>query len=363
MTEFSQKQDRIQALLAERKLDALLLRRFSSFAWATCGAASYVNTATTNGEAALLMTPSGRYLITNNIEATRLEQEEKLVAQGWEFRVEGWHEARDYVAELTPGLRLGADGPYPGATDLSSDLALLRADLTPEEGGRFRPLGRLCAEAMESTVRAVQPGQTEYEIAGLLAREAESRGVQAIVNLIATDGRIFAFRHPLPTRKELHRYAMLVLCGRRWGLVCSLTRFVHFGRLPDDLRRKAEAVARVDATFIAATRPGRTLGEIFQRAMTAYAETGFPEEWRLHHQGGLAGYEPREYIATPTSPEVVRAHQAFAWNPSITGTKSEDTIIVKEEGYEVITAVGGWPQIPLQVEGQLIARPVILEIS
>jgi Xaa-Pro aminopeptidase len=84
--EFSQKQNRIQALLAEHKLDALLLRRVSSFAWATCGAASYVNTATTNGEAALLITPSGQYLITNNIEATRLEQEEELAAQGWEFR-------------------------------------------------------------------------------------------------------------------------------------------------------------------------------------------------------------------------------------------------------------------------------------
>jgi hypothetical protein len=34
VTEFSQKQDRIQALLAERKLDALLLQRVSSFAWA-----------------------------------------------------------------------------------------------------------------------------------------------------------------------------------------------------------------------------------------------------------------------------------------------------------------------------------------
>jgi len=32
------------------------------------------------------------------------------------------------------------------------------------------------------------------------------------------------------------------------------------GRLPDDLRRKAEAVAQVDATFIAATRPGQMLG-------------------------------------------------------------------------------------------------------
>ena len=69
MADFDNKQDRIQALLEERQLDALLLQRVSSFAWATCGAASYVNTATTTGEATLLVTPSGRHLITNNIEA------------------------------------------------------------------------------------------------------------------------------------------------------------------------------------------------------------------------------------------------------------------------------------------------------
>jgi Xaa-Pro aminopeptidase len=362
MTEFSQKQGRIQTLLAERKLDALLLRRVSSFAWATCGAASYVNTATTNGEAALVITPSGRYLITNNIEAPRLEQEEKLAAQGWEFRVAPWHEARDTVAELTRGLRLGADGPYPGATDLADDLARLRANLTPEEGERFRELGRLCAEAMDSAVRAVRPGQTEYQIAGMLAHEAESRGVQAIVNLIATDERIFAFRHPLPTAKKLERYAMLVLCGRRWGLVCSVTRLVHFGRLPDELRRKAQAVAQVDASFIAATRPGQSLGEIFRRGMSAYAEVGFADEWRLHHQGGPAGYEPREYVATPDSTDVVSLGQVYAWNPSITGTKSEDTILVGEVENEVLTAIEGWPTLSVTVDGQPFARPAILEI-
>lgn len=362
VNEFSQKQDCIEALLAERKLDALLLRRVSSFAWATCGAASYVNTATTNGEATLLITPSGRYLITNNIEATRLEQEEKLAAQGWEFRVAPWHEAQDAVAKLTRGLRLGADGPYPGASDLSGDLVRLRVNLTPEEGERFRALGRLCAEAMDSAVGAVRPGQTEYQIAGLLAHEAERRGVRAVVNLIATDERVFAFRHPLPTDKELERYAMLILCGRRWGLVCSVTRFVHFGRLPDDLRRKAEAVASVDATFIAGTRPGRSLGEIFQQAMRAYAETGFPDEWHLHHQGGPAGYEAREYIATPDSADVVSVGQAYAWNPSITGTKSEDTILVGEAGNEVLTAIENWPTLPVTVDGQEIARPAILEM-
>jgi Xaa-Pro aminopeptidase len=361
VNEFSQKQNRIQALLAEHKLDALLLRRVSSFAWATCGAASYVNTATTNGEAALLITPSGRHLITNNIEAVRLEQEEKLKAQGWEFRAVPWHEAQDTVAELTQGLRLGADGLYSAATDLSGGLARLRANLTLEEGERFRMLGRLCAEAMDRAAQAVRPGQTEYQIASLLAHEAESRGMQAIVNLIAADERAFSFRHPLPTDKKLERYAMLVLCGRRWGLVCSLTRFVHFGRLPDDLRRKAKAVAQVDATFIAATRPGQTLGAIFRQATAAYAEAGFRDEWRLHHQGGPAGYEPREYVATPDSTDIVSVGQAYAWNPSITGTKSEDTIFVGDEGNEVLTAIDGWPTLTVAVDGQEYTRPAILE--
>jgi len=362
MSEFSQKQDRIQALLEEHKLDALLLQRVSSFAWATCGAASYVNRATTNGEAALLITSFGRYVIANNIEATRLEQEDKLAAQGWEFRIVPWHEAQDTMAELTRGLRLGADGSYPDATDLSGELARLRAHLTPEEGGRFRALGWLCGEAMDSAARAIRPGETEYQIAGLLACEAESRGVQAIVNLIATDQRIFNFRHSLPTNKELERYAMLVLCGRKWGLVVSLTRLVHFGPLPHEVRRKDEAVAKVDATLIAASRPGARISAIFKKGTESYAQVGYPDEWKLHHQGGAAGYEPREYIATLDSTEEVYVGQAFAWNPSITGTKSEDTIIVHEGDHEIITAVEDWPMVPVQVEGQIVERPAILEV-
>jgi antitoxin VapB len=362
MAESDAKQDRIQALLAERRLDALLLQRVSSFAWATNGAASYVNSAATTGAATLLITPSGRHLITNNIEAPRLEKEERLAEQGWQFHVARWYEAPETVAQLTKGLALGADGPVPGALDLSHDLARLRANLTPGEGERFRALGRLCAEAIDSAVRAVQPGQTEYEIAAHLGREAQRRGAQPIVNLIATDERVVAFRHPLPTGKKLERYAMLVLCGRRWGLVCSVTRLIHFGRLPDELRRKAEAVAQVDATFMAATQPGQMLGQVFGRATATYAECGFPDEWLWHHQGGPAGYEPREYLATPDSEDLVQAGQVYAWNPSIAGSKSEDTILVTSSGTEVLTAMDGWPVLPVTVGDKEYARPGILEI-
>lgn len=363
MSEFSTKQEKIRALLAEKELDALLLKNVSNFAWATCGAASYVNTAATEGAASLLITPGGRYLISNNIEATRLEKEEGLKEQGWEFRTGPWYEADRQLAGLTQGLRLGSDGSYNGATDLSAAIGRLRINLAPEEGDRFRALSRLCAEAMDETVRAVRPGQSEYEIAGMLARATESRGVQAIVNLIASDERIYAFRHPLPTGKRLDRYAMLVLCGRRWGLVCSLSRLVYFGPLPDELRRKAEATAQIDATLIAATRPGKTLAQVFKEGMTAYGATGFADEWRLHHQGGPAGYEPREIIATPDSAEAVNVGQVYAWNPSITGVKSEDSILIGENDNEVLTAIEGWPAIEITVGGQKMKRPAILEIT
>ncbi|TET35683.1 MAG: aminopeptidase P family protein [Anaerolineales bacterium] len=361
MGEFEIKQARILSLLKTHRLDALLLKQVSSFAWATCGVSSHVNIASSMGEASLLITDSDRFLLTNNIEATRLKEETRLKDQGWEFRVVHWYEQTNEIKKLITGLRVGSDFSSFQFADLRDEMAHLRADLTPDEGNRFRELGKLCAAAMEDTAHSIVPGQTEHEIAGVLASTAESRGVQAIVNLIAVDERVFTHRHPLPTAKKLKNYAMLVLCGRKFGLVCSITRFVHFGEIPAEVKEKAYAVARVDARLIRATRPGRRLDEIFNGAVNAYAEVGFPDEWRLHHQGGIAGYEPRERLATPDRKEVVLVGQAYAWNPSITGTKSEDTILVGTDSNEVITAIPEWPTYAVTVDNVEMARPTILE--
>jgi antitoxin VapB len=237
-----------------------------------------------------------------------------------------------------------------------------RAKLTPEEGDKFRELGQICAAALDEAIHAIQPGMTEYEIAAVLAHASQKRGAPAIVNLVATDERIYKFRHPLPTGKKLETYAMLVLCGRRFGLVASITRLVHFGPLPDELKRKETAVAQIDAALIAATQPGAVLKDVFAKGTAVYSQTGFPDEWQLHHQGGPAGFEPREYVATPSSDEVVAAGQAYAWNPSITGTKSEDSILVGEDENEIVTAVADWPMLAVEVAGQTILRPKILEI-
>lgn len=361
--EFKQKQERIHILLDAYELDSLLLHRVSSFAWATCGAVSYVNAATSVGEAKLLITNSENHLITNNIEATRLEGEEKLIDQGWEFHITPWYEMDEVMEKLAGKRRLGADVPYPGAVNLSGEMARVRANLSPQEVERFRTLAKGCAEAMNVAIQSIKPGQSEYQIAAILAQEANSRGIQSIVNLVATDERLFQFRHPIPTEKKLERYAMLVLCGRRWGLVCSITRLVHFGPLPDELQHKANMVARIDAIFIHATRPGRKQSEIFGEAVAAYQATGYPHEWKLHHQGGPAGYEPREWVVTPNTEDRVQEAQVYAWNPSITGTKSEDTILIGKSGNENLTKIDGWPIQGIEIEGEIIERPAILKID
>jgi Xaa-Pro aminopeptidase len=353
---------RARTFMAEHSLDALWLRRVSSFAWITGGASSYVTINAEFGAASAILTPGGKYIVTNTIEAPRLEREERLGDLGFEFRVAGWHEANEALTELVGAGRLGVDGPWPGASDISADLARLRARLTPAEDERFRELGRLCGEAIQAAARQVRPGMTEYQVAALVAGETLARGVTPVLHLVGADERVAAYRHPLPTDKKIDRYVMLVLCGLKWGLIASVTRLVHFGSLSGELRRRHNAVTQVDATLIAATRPGARLGDVFRQGMAAYAEAGFPDEWKLHHQGGPAGYEGREYKGTPDATEVVETGQVFAWNPSITGTKSEDTILIGAERNQVLTAVGDWPAIQVEVDEQVWSRPDILVV-
>jgi hypothetical protein len=51
----------------------------------------------------------------------------------------------------------------------------------------------------------------------------------------------------------------------------------------------------------------------------------------------MAGYTPREIIASAGIRREIKAGQAFAWNPSITGAKAEETFILGENGPAVIT--------------------------
>jgi len=97
-------------------------------------------------------------------------------------------------------------------------------------------------------------------------------------------------------------------------------------------------------------------------AARAYAKEGFPGEEHLHHQGGACGYRTRDWLAHPACEEAIRIHQAFAWNPSITGTKVEETCILLEGDLENVTASPDWPSISVSDDGRSYEMPAVLSL-
>jgi Xaa-Pro aminopeptidase len=361
-SEMREKQRRVHEFLERHGYDALLLVGSDNFAWYTCGGSDYVNTADTGGVAALLLSRERRVLLTNNVEQPRLLTEE-VMEQGFEEEIAPWHEDAfpPMVARLAPGQRIASDVPFPGTTACPEAIGKLRRSLTPEEVSRYRVLGAEVGAALGEACLQLSPGMTEYEAAAAVSETHYARGIVPIVVLVAADARLLRYRHPLPTANPIQHTVMLVVCGRRQGLIVSATRIVHFGsHLSDELRRKHQAVVNVDAVMNTATRPGTRIGDIFTRGVEAYAAQGFAEEWRLHHQGGPTGYAARDYRAVAGTDDVVELYQAFAWNPSITGTKSEDTILATPEGPEVISASPSFPALTVTANGVTLERADIL---
>lgn len=89
---------------------------------------------------------------------------------------------------------------------------------------------------------------------------------------------------------------MLVASAQRGGLYANLTKIAWF--VPPDAeteRRQAACDEILERMRVEATRPARTLADAFADCRHFYADAGFPDEWRLHHQRGITGYDSRDY--------------------------------------------------------------------
>ena len=67
-------------------------------------------------------------------------------------------------------------------------------------------------------------------------------------------------------------------------------------------------------------------------------------------------------VAHPLCAERVQKQQAFAWNPSITGTKVEETCIAFADRCEIITASPDWPSIAVEIDEQRYDLPDVLSV-
>ena len=294
-----------------------------------------------------------------------MKDEEFLDQLGFEERWMWWFENRtlEFIRELI-GVngKFAADMPLEGAGDANPILVLFEKILCENEIGRYVHMGKVFAETIESYMATIKPGDSEMEIAGRLGAKMWENGLEPVLLLIAADDRIYKYRHAVPTDKRLKKLLMISCNARYKGLVTKITRTLHFGKIPKELQEQYRQTLEIENAMAAASKPG--VDELVPQnlALKMYKDFGYPDMWKVHHQGGPQSYTNGFYLISPSNHSIIQLHQCYGYNPSITGTKTEDGFVVTEEGPLFVTYPVTFPAITSIIDGVKFIRPGILEI-
>ena len=346
--------------LKRNKSDRPSLARHRLVCLATAGGSHTVLLTAETGVAELLITAETAWVLTDEIEAQRLQDEE--LPTNFQMHIYPWADVAQreaFVKEITGDGKVMSDRPiYPKETPIIASLQSRKQTMMPSELERYRRVGRLASEAMTEVLSAAKPTWTEYQLAGAGAQALWARGLHPALTLVAGERRLPLYRHATATAEEIGRQAMLVFCARGWGLYANLTRFVSFDFLGENHSELHRQVREIEAAGLNSCRPGVSLNAVYDTLKSAYEEEGYPQAIRQHHQGGTTGYLAREVVANPTTSDMLAENMAVAWNPSLSGAKIEDTFVIHSDGtLENLTYDPNWPSA--EVAGRL--RPVPME--
>jgi len=357
----------VRQLMQDEGVECLLVTKATAFFWLT-GGRCYVPTIEEAGPAQLFIDADTAIVVTTAIEEHKMREQE---CKGYEVRAAAWAGLPGTMTAIVDELVAGR----PVETDtgrLQGAIEELMADMTDLDVEAYRALGRDIGAAIAEAATSVEIGDTEYMVAGKTHKAFNAYGIDLVMIAVAHDERISWDRHPLPRldkagETRLKQVCMIATCGRRKGLICSLSRLVAFGEVPEELRTIHQVCMEVDAEINTSTVPGKTAGELYEVLTEAYTSRGYGEQMLQHHQGGLIGYKCRHWIAQPGGEQVIKAGRVYAWNPTIAGrtigTKSEDTIYIAKDGsgFECLTNSPDWPMVTIELpDGRKMARPDIL---
>jgi Xaa-Pro dipeptidase len=345
--EIGKKIRRVRGLLGATDLKAILLKSQPNFCWITAGGLNVVTIAEVGGVASILITAGENFFITDTIESARMLEEEKLEELGFTPVVFEWHRGSELeaISRIAPPAEVGSDLPIAGCRLMEKEIRELRYALLAPEIERYLWLGEKASSGIESVLKEVaKPGMKETEVVGELSRILWNDRIDSVCWQAAADERAYRFRHAIPTERTVQKYLMLNVNARKWGLVTTVTRSVHFGQADPGLITQYRDTTFIECGMIALTRPGSSLADIFAKTCELYERLGY-----------------RDYLMKPDSREKVLEDQCFCWNPSISGTKSEDAIIARKGGPLFITKPMIFPTLSIDYEGQKFTRPALLE--
>jgi Xaa-Pro dipeptidase len=239
---------------------------------------------------------------------------------------------------------------WPGAADSTPLLARARGVKTEQELERMRLANEIAAAAMEYTRGQLRPGMKESEAAALWNGFVHGRGTgwEGKVELAlgfslvwSGEGiRTFTATGARPVQENEPTLFEIWVCAD--GYWCDHTKNLCPGQLSPDYERLRDSLMRVYERAIDHCRPGASLADLDRLVRDGIAEAGYPGQpsHPIAHGVGARAHEPpyAHQAGTGTIEEgMVLAIEPGAYWDGGGGLRVEDNFLITANGAEKLS--------------------------
>ncbi len=267
--------------------------------------------------------------------------------------------ARGDKGDRSPLLRIGYDPHTLTCAELSlyrkrlkglvtlvpigTDIKRLRSRKRPAELELMKRGISLAEAAFRETLRGLERGVTERELALELDYAARRRGAESMAfETIVAGGERSALVHARPSHARLDGAVVVDWGVIHGGYSSDCTRTLALGRVPEELKRAHRMVLEALEKALETVRPGVRASCVDRAAREVLEKAGYGKAFGhgLGHGVGLEIHEAPNL--SPRSRDVLEEGMVVTMEPGVYipgvgGVRVEDMVLVARGGAEVLT--------------------------
>jgi Xaa-Pro aminopeptidase len=212
---------------------------------------------------------------------------------------------------------------------------------SPEEVQKIKTACEIASKVYSKILPIIQPGISEIDLLCELEYQIKKNNGQVAFEPIIASGIRSSLPHARASNRIIQAKEPILI---DWGVCyegyhCDITRVIVPDDVPSEYQNMYRSVKETQVQAIRMLKPGIKFEEVNEASKNLLAQFGY-NNW-LHKVGHGIGLEVHEVLAGDDEvilmPGMVITIEPGAYIPQISGARVEDTVLITDNGCEVLS--------------------------